>query len=116
MTATPDSQILTNGDLDALLAEETPLLIFKHSTRCPISTHAHHEFQAWLGEKPAAPRTALVRVVEERAVSLEIARRLGVTHQSPQAILVENGVATWDASHDAITRESLARATRQVSS
>jgi len=108
MSAKPDSQIQTEADLDALLADPSPVLIFKHSTRCPISTHAHNEFQAWLDSKGASPRTALVLVVEDRPVSLEVARRLGVAHQSPQAILVSDGVATWDASHDAITRSGLA--------
>jgi len=112
MTA-PDVSLMTLDDLDALLADPTPVLIFKHSTACPVSTHAHGEFEAWLGAKGATPRTAMVRVIEERPVSNEIASRLGVRHQSPQAILVVEGRPTWDASHDRVNEESLAAATAE---
>jgi bacillithiol system protein YtxJ len=50
---------------------------------------------------------AWVRVIEERPVSLALSQRVGVTHQSPQALLVRNGVAVWHASHYAITVEAL---------
>lgn len=104
----PDQLLETLDDLDALLADPSPVLIFKHSTACPVSAHAHAEFREWLRDKGPAPRTALVRVIEERPVSNEIARRLSVRHQSPQAILVVEGRARWDASHDRITAEALA--------
>ncbi len=107
----PDFTLNTVEDLDALLADPSPVLIFKHSTACPVSAHAHGEFEAWLETKESAPRTAFVRVIEERPVSNEIAARLGVRHQSPQAILVVDGEARWDASHDRVTREALAERT-----
>lgn len=106
--AAPDRTLQTIEDLDRLLADQTPVLIFKHSTACPVSAHAHREFEAWLAAKGPSPRTALVRVIEERPVSNEIARRLGVRHQSPQAILAVAGASTWDASHDRITADALA--------
>jgi bacillithiol system protein YtxJ len=100
----------TLEDLERVLAEPGPLLVFKHSTACPISAHAHREFRAWLESAAAPPRTALVRVIEERPVSNAIARRLGVPHQSPQAILVVGGAAVWNASHHDITGVSLTAA------
>lgn len=110
MPPTPDVLLKTLADLDALLGDPTPVLLFKHSTACPVSARAHAEFVRWLGVKPAQPRTALVRVIEERGVSQEITRRLRVTHQSPQAILIRGGEAVWHASHDAVTAEALSDA------
>ena len=113
MTA-PDLSLETVADLDAALADPSPLMIFKHSTACPVSAHALGEFEAWLAAKGPAPRTALVRVIEERPVSNEIAARLQVRHQSPQAILVAAGSSLWDASHDRVNVDSLTAAAAEA--
>ena len=89
-------------DLEALLAESErrPVLLLKHSTQCPVSAWAHREFQKYVaGLSPAEATAAMVRVIEERPVSQEAAARLGVTHQSPQVILIRGGRAVWHASH-----------------
>ena len=46
-----------------------------------------------------------MRVIEERPLSMEIQDTLGVKHASPQAILVKNGRAEWNASHWKITEK-----------
>ena len=93
-------------------AADRHLLIFKHSTRCPTSAWAHEEYQnfleAWEGGDHVIFRT--VRVVEERPVSQEIARRAGVTHQSPQALLLHRGEVVWLASHGDLTEAAFAEA------
>jgi len=98
-------EITTLDEFDALLeeSEQGPVLIFKHSTRCPISTGAYGRVQTWekaVGE--AAPPVYLVKVIESRNLSNEVASHLGVTHQSPQAIIVRHGLAVWNASHGSI--------------
>lgn len=100
----------TEADLQRLLdgAGAQPVLIFKHSTTCPISAAAHQQFQqAVAAGDLAGARLGLVRVIEERALSQAIAARFGVKHQSPQAIVLRNGRAVWHASHGAITRQAL---------
>jgi bacillithiol system protein YtxJ len=85
-------------------SEEKPLLVFKHSTQCPISAGAHEELLHYVSDAKDSPVDyALVRVIEERPVSNAIADALGVTHKSPQAILVQGGQAVWDESHWRIT-------------
>ena len=98
-------EITTMDEFDALLEESEigPVLVFKHSTRCPVSTAAHSRVQAWervLGEE--APPVYLVKVIESRELSNEIALHLGVAHQSPQIILVRDGYALWNTSHGKI--------------
>ena len=98
-------EITTPAEFDALLeeSERGPVLIFKHSTQCPVSASAHSRMQAWervLGE--AAPPVYLVKVFESRALSNDIAVHLGVTHKSPQVILVRDGYALWNTSHGKI--------------
>src|SRR5689334_8739402 len=88
------------------------VLLFKHSTTCPISARAYREFQSYLNE--AEPRVSynLITVQTARAVSNEAAARLRVEHESPQAILVRDGHEVWNASHFDITASSLAAVIR----
>ncbi|MNJ64911.1 hypothetical protein D3C77_608960 [compost metagenome] len=89
-------------------SSQQPLLLFKHSTRCPISSRAHREVEAYLSRTPNEAVTyGLIYVVEDKAVSNAAADRLAVKHESPQAILVTNGQAVWHRSHSDITTEAL---------
>lgn len=107
----PDLCLESAADLEAAL-DRSPhegVLIFKHSTRCPISAAAHDEFMDFLSHRTGAkPFTALVLVVEHRPISLAIEARLGVRHESPQALWVKNRAAAGSLSHGAITSQSLA--------
>lgn len=108
-TTQPDLELTTLDQLEPIL-KEGKWLLFKHSTRCPISSHAHDEYATWLRDAGTARvRTARVLVVESRPISNAIAQRLGVRHESPQAILIENGKPIWHASHHSITAAELAR-------
>ena len=105
------------GDLANAIAEshERPVIVFKHSTTCPISVKAFREFESFL--KSASPAAAynLITIQRSRDVSNEAAARLNVPHESPQAILLRNGQSVWDASHFEITQASLSRALLEVS-
>ncbi|WP_240353349.1 MULTISPECIES: bacillithiol system redox-active protein YtxJ [Cohnella] len=94
---------------DALRAtKEKPLLVFKHSTQCSVSAGAHEEWQHYTADDEAGGVDyALVHVIEERPVSNAIAESLGVTHKSPQVILVRDGKPVWDESHWRITYDFL---------
>jgi len=48
-----------------------------------------------------------VLVREDRPLSLAVAERTGVEHQSPQVICLREGRACWHASHTAITARAL---------
>lgn len=103
-------QLLSMADLDAILAESAqwPVLVFKHSTTCPVSARAHRAWQEFLATPEAEQvRLAWVRVIEERQVSLALANQVGVRHQSPQALLIKGGKALWHDSHYGITAAAL---------
>jgi len=90
------------------LSGERSVMVFKHSTRCPISTFAQRELMSYLtGARERGVHCVMVLVVEDRPVSLELAERLGVRHQSPQAILVRDGQAVWNDSHEGVTSSAL---------
>lgn len=94
-------------------SQSKPVLVFKHSTTCPVSAAAFSEYEQFLQqEDPGEISYILVKVIESRPVSNQIAVDLGVKHESPQAILVKEQKAIWNASHWKITLSSLQEATK----
>jgi bacillithiol system protein YtxJ len=99
--------------LDHVLArsEERPQLLFKHSLTCPVSTNAHNAFQEYLADAPEVTVDySWLAVQKARPVSLAVAERVEIRHESPQALLIHERRAVWHASHWDITKDSLARA------
>ena len=105
------NELRRKEDFDALLerSKARPVLIYKHSTQCGISEDAFERFQAFMRASPDV-EAGVVLVLEDRPVSNAIEERLGLLHESPQAILIENGRPVWNTSHRAITEESLRQA------
>lgn len=89
-------------------SSESPVLVFKHSTSCPISAEAYEQWMSYLN-KEANPdmEYALVHVIESRPVSNLIAQSLNVKHESPQVVLVRGKQAAWHTSHWRITESAL---------
>ena len=98
-------QIDDKGALDAALSAEL-FLLFKHSRRCGVSTHVFGAYEAFCAAHPEVP-AGWIDVVIQRDWSDAVAQRTGVTHSSPQALLIRDGAVVWDASHAAITEDSL---------
>jgi bacillithiol system protein YtxJ len=96
-------------------SSERPVLLFKHSLTCPISARAFNEFRSFLKQADSRVSYNLITVQTARAVSNEVAARLKVAHESPQAILVRDGREVWNASHFAINESALAQAIRSIS-
>jgi bacillithiol system protein YtxJ len=90
------------------LSTEKPVLIFKHSTRCSISRMVFKQFENEFDlQDKVIPY--FLDLLEYRNVSNEIASRFGVYHQSPQIILVKDGKAVYNASHESIGINKLAQ-------
>lgn len=74
-------------------SQNAPVVVFKHSTTCPISAAAYNEMSRFEGE------VALVEVQRARSLSREIEQRTGVPHESPQVLVLRKGKVVWEASH-----------------
>ena len=98
--------LTTSDDLEAALRAPAAVLL-KHSTRCPISAAALEEVTQLRARNPDVP-VYLVDVHEQRDLSDEVAERLGVAHNSPQAFVLARGVPVWQASHYSIKARKLA--------
>lgn len=82
-----------------------PLVVFKHSTTCPVSANAYQEFNQYLDGKPREDVDyVLVKVIESRPVSNQIAEDTSVKHESPQIIFFDKKEKVWSATHWSITK------------
>ena len=95
---------LTNlGQLDEIrtLSNEKPVAIFKHSTRCSVSRMALKQFENEF-DSSAKISPYFLDLIAYRDVSNAIANQFGVTHQSPQLLLIKEGKSVYDVSHSDI--------------
>jgi len=97
-------QLATEAELKALIerSHTVPCVIFKHSTRCSISSMAKARFERNWDLDNTEIEPYHLDLIAYRPVSNKIAQTLGVTHQSPQIILVKNGKAIYNTSHNDI--------------
>jgi bacillithiol system protein YtxJ len=100
-------------DLDAAIAEsrERPVLLFKHSRYCGVSCEALDELHAHIEAAAGYTAYKIITVQTHRPVSDAAAQRLGLRHETPQAMLLRDGKVVWNASHFRITASELDRVT-----
>ena len=88
-------------------SQEKPVVLFKHSTTCPISSAAYQQMEQMPDE------VSLIVVQHARDLSREVEKRTGIRHESPQAIILRDGHAAWHASHWKVTADAVERAVRE---
>lgn len=88
------------------LSKDKAIVIFKHSTRCSISAMTLNRFERSY-ENDLAFEPYFLDLIAHRDISNEIADRYGIRHESPQAIIIKDGKAKYDASHMEISYDEL---------
>lgn len=84
-----------------------PVAIFKHSTTCGISKMALRNFERAYTLTDEQMKLYYLDLKAFRDVSDEVGYTFQVIHQSPQLIVIKNGVAVAHASHHSIRAEEL---------
>ncbi|MBC6399724.1 MAG: bacillithiol system redox-active protein YtxJ [Ekhidna sp.] len=102
------NNIATLGDLEDLhkLSNETPVLIFKHSIRCSISSTALKRFEREF-EEPADFKPYFIDLISYREISDAISLKYGIVHQSPQILLIVEGNCIYSSSHNGINYQEI---------
>lgn len=88
------------------LSKTRPQVIFKHSTRCSISTMAKSRLER--NEQPENGDFYFLDLIKYRSISNEIAEEFAVTHESPQILLIKNTECVYDESHSGIQMDDIA--------
>jgi len=93
------NEIHDASELDAVFekSNEQAVVLFKHSTTCPISAGVYQEISN------ADADINLIVVQRARDLSTAVAERTGVRHESPQAFVIKNGAVVYHASHYDVT-------------
>lgn len=100
--------ILTTQEQLTTLLENSfarPQVIFKHSTRCSISSIAKTRLEK--AEAPAHISFHYFDLIANRSLSNKIAEDLKVHHESPQILLIKNGECIYDESHLSIQMDDI---------
>lgn len=94
--------------LDTIVADShsRPQVIFKHSTRCSVSSMVLSRLER--DDQPSSMDFYLLDLLSYRPISNDIAERFHVHHESPQIIIIKNGEAIFDESHLAIQMDEIA--------
>ena len=102
-------KIESQKDLDAAIekSSQQKVLIFKHSTRCFISKTVLRSFEKQMQESDKNFGYYFLDLLAYRSISNEIESRFDVVHQSPQLIVLENGKAIYNASHQNIDLDKI---------
>ena len=82
---------------------QQPILIYKHSTSCSISSMMLHRLErAWVVEEMTMVQPYFLDLITYRELSNEIAKSYNVRHESPQLLLISQGECKYDGSHGGI--------------
>ena len=80
---------------------EEKVLIFKHSTRCSISSMALNRIES---NEPAQIKSCYyLDLIKYRSISNKIEVDFQVKHESPQVLIIENGKCIYHTSHNDIS-------------
>ncbi|WP_192347402.1 bacillithiol system redox-active protein YtxJ [Algoriphagus sp. Y33] len=90
------------------LSKDKPFLIFKHSTRCSISSMSLDRLlRKWKDADEEKVTPYFLDLIAYRELSDLVAKEFKVPHESPQVLLIKDGEAVYDNSHYGISYEDL---------
>ena len=95
-------QLTDLAQLDELDAASgtRPVLLFKHSTRCSISRAAMSRLEReWSSTDDSSITAYFLDLLNFRSISNAIAERYAIEHESPQALIVDQGKCLQATAH-----------------
>ncbi len=88
-------------------SNEKTQVIYKHSSRCATSYFALKNVESVSEENQQQTDFHMVDVISHRPVSMHIAEKLGIRHESPQLFVIREGEVVWSGSHNQIQAPAL---------
>jgi bacillithiol system protein YtxJ len=100
-------ELKEEAQLDEIILQsrERPQVIFKHSTRCSISSMAKSRLEraAYFPDI----NYYILDLIQHRNISQKIAEDFHVHHESPQILLIKDGSCVYDESHSGINMDEI---------
>ena len=91
------------------ISKNQSVLIFKHSTSCGISRMVIKQFESLFNEENKQLKVYYLDLLNFREVSSKLSEVFQVIHQSPQLLVIKNGISVYDESHYEITKVNLSK-------
>lgn len=97
--------LFQENQLEEIIKESysIPVLIFKDSTRCIISSMAIKQFQNDYTASKDQLKSYYLDLLTYRSVSNAVAEKFDVFHQSPQVLLIKEGKCVYSETHNSIS-------------
>ena len=87
------------------LSKNNPQVIFKHSTRCSISSMAKNRLERT--SIPSVLPFYILDLIRFRPISNKVAQEFQVRHESPQVLIIVDGECIYDESHSGIDMKDI---------
>ena len=102
-------QLTDEGQLSHIIAQSQikAQVIFKHSTRCSISSVALQRLQK--ATQPDGLDFYFLDLLAHRSISNKIVETFQVHHESPQVLVIKNGECVFDESHLGISMNDIVK-------
>jgi bacillithiol system protein YtxJ len=100
------NKLTSEEQIDQVILESAakPVLLFKHSTSCSISSMSLDRLlRNWKAEDSDKITPYYLDLLAYRNLSNLVAERFGIPHESPQVLLIQNGKVTYHESHYGIS-------------
>jgi bacillithiol system protein YtxJ len=86
------------------LSNNKPVLIFKHSTRCSVSSMSLDRLMRnWKTADEDKVVPYFLDLIANRPLSNQIEEEFNIPHESPQVIIIRDGQSVYDTSHYGIS-------------
>ncbi len=82
-----------------------PQIIFKHSSRCSISSVAKNRLER--SAQPDELDFHYLDLIKYRPISAKISEDFNIYHESPQILIIKDGACVYDESHSAIDMKDI---------
>jgi monothiol bacilliredoxin len=92
------------------LSKKKAQVIFKHSTRCSISSMAKNRLER--NAQPESTDFYFLDLLKYRSLSDQVAEDFAVQHESPQILVIKNTACIYDESHSGIQMDEIAEQVR----
>lgn len=91
---------------------QMPQVIFKHSTRCSISSVAKSRLER--AQPPEQVDFYYLDLIKYRNISNKIEDEFMVNHESPQVLIINKGECIYEESHNGISMDDIAQQIKKI--
>ena len=91
------------------ISKTQSVLIFKHATRCGISRMVIKQFESLFNKENKQLKVYYLDLLSFREISSKLSEDFQVIHESPQLLVIKNGISVYNASHYEITKVNLSK-------